>query len=45
VRLLPGTALLLLGLLAMLLAVHFKGLSYFDRPTLARNALLDTVLG
>jgi len=29
----------------MLLAVHFKGLRYFDRPTLARNALFDPVLG
>jgi hypothetical protein len=45
VRLLPGTALLLLGLFAMLLAAHFKGLRYFDRPTPARNAWFDPVLG
>ena len=42
--LLPGLALLLLGLFAMLVAAHFKGLRYFDRPTLARNAIFDPVL-
>jgi len=42
--LLPGAALLLLGLFAMLVAAHFKGLRYFDRPTPARNAYFDPVL-
>ncbi|PYT35892.1 MAG: hypothetical protein DMF52_09160 [Acidobacteria bacterium] len=42
--LLAGAALLLLGLLAMLVAVHFKGLRYFDRPTPARNAYFDPIL-
>lgn len=42
--LLPGLALLLLGLFGMLAATHFKGLRYFDRPFLARNALFDPIL-
>jgi hypothetical protein len=40
-----GLALLLAGLFLMLAAVHFKGLRYFDRPTLARNAWFDPTLG
>jgi hypothetical protein len=44
VSLLPGVALLLLGLLGMLAAAHFKGLRYFDRPALARNAYFDPIL-
>src|SRR5258708_1334717 len=42
--LLPGAALLPLGLFAMLVAAHFKGLRYVDRPTPARNATFDPVL-
>ena len=37
-------ALLLAGLLAMLAAAHYRGLRYFDRPALARNALFDPIL-
>jgi len=44
VRLIPGLTLVLLGLLAMLAAIHFKGLRYFDRPALARNARFDPIL-
>jgi hypothetical protein len=44
VSLVPGFTLLLLGLIAMLAAAHFKGLRYFDRPALARNALFDPIL-
>ncbi len=40
----PGLALLITGLLAMLAAVHFKGLRYFDRPSLARHAIFDAAL-
>jgi hypothetical protein len=43
-NLLPGFVLLLLGLFGMLAAAHFKGLRYFDRPALARNAVFDPVL-
>lgn len=39
-----GGALLLLGLLGMALSVHFKGLRYFDRPSLARHAFFDPTL-
>jgi hypothetical protein len=39
-----GVVLLLLGLLAMLVSAHFKGLRYFDRPTPARNAYFDPII-
>jgi len=42
--LVPGVSLVLLGLLGLLVSAHFKGLRYFDRPALARNALFDPVL-
>ena len=42
--LVPGFTLLGLGLFAMLAAAHFKGLRYFDRPALARNARFDPIL-
>jgi hypothetical protein len=44
VSFLVAYAVLLLGLLAMLAAVHMKGLRYFDRPTFARNAVFDPAL-
>jgi hypothetical protein len=44
VSLVPGLALLLSGLFAMLAAAHVRGLRYFDRPALARNALFDPIL-
>jgi len=44
VSLVSGFTLLLAGLLAMLAAAHFRGLRYFDRPALARNALFDPIL-
>jgi len=44
VTLATGAALLLLGLLGMALSVHFKGLRYFDRPSLARHAVFDPAL-
>ncbi len=40
----PGIALLVLGLLGMVLSAHVKGLRYFDRPSVARNALFDPAL-
>ncbi len=39
-----GAVLLLLGLLGMALSLHFKGLRYFDRPSLARHAFFDPAL-
>jgi len=45
VSLLPGFTLLLSGLFVMLAAAHVRGLRYFDRPALARNALFDPILG
>ena len=39
-----GFAFLLLGLLAMVASVHFKGLRYFDRPASARNPWFDEAL-
>jgi hypothetical protein len=44
VSLVPGFTLLLLGLFGMLVAAHFKGARYFDRPAVARNALFDPIL-
>jgi len=44
VTLATGAALLLVGLLGMALSVHFKGLRYFDRPSLARHAFFDPTL-
>ena len=40
----PGVTLILLGLLGLLAAAHFKGLRYFDRPAMARNAVFDPLL-
>ncbi|OLD62376.1 MAG: hypothetical protein AUI47_12690 [Acidobacteria bacterium 13_1_40CM_2_68_5] len=40
----PGIVVLVLGLLGMVLSAHFKGLRYFDRPSLARTAWFDPAL-
>jgi len=39
-----GVVLVLLGLLGLLASAHFKGLRYFDRPAVARNARFDPLL-
>ncbi len=36
-----GFVLLLLGLLAWIIGIHFRARRYFDRPALARNQVFD----
>ena len=40
----PGIIVVVLGLLGMVLSVHFKGLRYFDRPSVARHSWFDPAL-
>jgi len=39
-----GVLVLATGLLCLLASIHFKGLRYFDRPTVARHPAFDRVL-
>jgi hypothetical protein len=39
-----GVLVVVAGLFCFLLSVHFKGLRYFDRPTVARHPAFDRVL-